>query len=317
MFLWFGISSLHSTDDWFVSNRCADGSPVKLTASSRFLVAVLAVALAFLLVQVAAANADLTGSSNGYLNSSGSGVLSPREALVADVPASDELQWKRAIDRDDTNTLRRLLNRVDVKLTNEKGKTALMASAKTGQLDLLETLLQSGLGIEDRTMTGGTSLMYAALGRQHAMISYLLNARRGMGDFQRYVDAESANGWTALMIAAAKGFDSVVEQLVHEGDADAWLADAYQWTPLMRAIDNRHTAVIRFLLEMDKQVLNAINENGATALHVAVEKGDARTVKLLLGGSIDREIRDNAQRTALDIAKSRRDESITRLFALQ
>ena len=237
------------------------------------------------------------------------------EPSATEQAVSDEVRWKRAIDRDDVQVLRQLLSQVDVKLSNDKGKTALMAAAKTGDLDLLESLLQKGLTLDDRSFTGGTSLMYAALGRETGMISYLLDATRGAANFQSYVDAESTNGWTAVMIAAAKGFDGVVQQLVEEGQADAWRADAYQWSPLMRAIDNRHAAVIHYLLELDQPLLSSVNENGATALHVAVEKGDVETVKLLLNKSIDRDTRDNAGRTALDIAVSRSDKSIMDLLA--
>ena len=240
---------------------------------------------------------------------------SATEPSAKEQAVSDEVRWKRAIDRDDVQVLRQLLSQVDVKLSNDKGKTALMAAAKTGDLDLLESLLQKGLTLDDRSFTGGTSLMYAALGRETGMISYLLDATRGAANFQSYVDAESTNGWTAVMIAAAKGFDGVVQQLVEEGQADAWRADAYQWSPLMRAIDNRHAAVIHYLLELDQPQLSSVNENGATALHVAVEKGDVETVKLLLNKSIDRDTRDNAGRTALDIAVSRSDKSIMDLLA--
>lgn len=230
-------------------------------------------------------------------------------------PVSDEVRWKRAIDRDDGQALRQLLNQVDVKLSNDKGKTALMAAAKTGDLNLLELLLQKGLALDDRSFTGGTSLMYAALGKQTAMISYLLDARRDADNFQAFVDAESTNGWTAVMIAAAKGFDDVVRQLVEEGQADAWRADAYQWSPLMRAIDNRHSSVVRYLLEREYPELNSVNENGATALHVAVEKGDVSTVRLLLDSGVDQETRDNTGRTAVDIARSRNDKPIMQLLA--
>lgn len=240
---------------------------------------------------------------------------SATEPSAKEQAVSDEVRWKRAIDRDDVQVLRQLLSQVDVKLSNDKGKTALMAAAKTGDLDLLESLLQKGLTLDDRSFTGGTSLMYAALGKETGMISYLLDATRGAANFQSYVDAESTNGWTAVMIAAAKGFDGVVQQLVEEGQADAWRADAYQWSPLMRAIDNRHAAVIHYLLELDQPQLSSVNENGATALHVAVEKGDVETVKLLLNKSIDRDTRDNAGRTALDIAVSRSDKSIMDLLA--
>ena len=235
-------------------------------------------------------------------------------SVEASEPVTDTVLWKRAIDRDDTVTLRQLLGEVDVKLTNDKGKTALMAAAKTGELDLLQQLQQLGLSIEDRSYTGGTSLMYAALGKQQRTISYLLDARRNSAGVQSYVDAESTNGWTAVMIAAAKGFQSVVAQLVEEGNADPWLADAYQWTPLMRAIDNRHTEVVAYLLGLDNGPLNLQNENGATALHVAAERGDVRTAQLLLERGADTKLTDNADRRALDIARDRNDAALVRLL---
>lgn len=229
-------------------------------------------------------------------------------------PVSDIVLWKRAIDRDDTGAIQQLLGEVDVKLTNDKGKTALMAAAKTGQLGLLQQLQQQGLSIDDRSYTGGTSLMYAALGNQQHTISYLLQTRRETAGVQSYVDAESTNGWTAVMIAAAKGFRSVVAQLVEEGNADPWLADAYQWTPLMRAIDNRHTDVVAYLLGLDNVPLDLQNENGATALHVAVERGDIGTVQLLLERGADTKLTDNADRRALDIARDRSDAALIRLL---
>ena len=261
--------------------------------------------------ETAEAASDTATQSNA-INS----VLNPVDtaAMQSSTPPAKELLWKRAIDRDDIKSLRSLLDKVDVKLTNDKGKTALMAAVKAGQHNLVKKLLEHGLGLNDRSLTGGTSLMYAALGKQNSMISYLLDANRESSHYQSFVDAQSTNGWTAVMIAAAKGFDGVVKQLVLEGNADVWRADAYQWTPLMRAIDNRHQSVIDYMLGLDQPVLDAVNENGATALHVAVEKGDAYTVSLLIERGINTDIRDNVGRTALDIAVDRNDSPIAELL---
>jgi len=275
------------------------------------------------IVVIAAANAvgsepadeAITQSANNKIITGLDAISAGAVESQADSPPSNEVLWKRAIDRDDIESIRRLLAHVDVKLANNKGKTALMAAVKTGQHELVEKLRQRGLGLADRSFTGGTSLMYAALGSQSSMISYLLDENRRSNQFQSFVDAESTNGWTAVMIAAAKGFDEVVEQLVVEGGANAWLADAYQWTPLMRAIDNRHKSVIDYLLGLDHVALNQVNENGATALHVAVEKGDTYTARLLIERGINKGVRDNVDRTALDIAIDRSDRSLTQLLS--
>ena len=189
-----------------------------------FAVALRAIVFGALGCTVVVVYAGNVSSADVHVSEQNPEIRTTAEATVAEARVSKEVLWKRAIDRDDTAAIRRLISEVDFRLPNDKGKTALMAAAKTGELDLLEMLLDLGLQLDDRSFTGGTSLMYAALGRQYSMIRYLLNAKRGASDFRFYVDAASTNGWTAVMIAAAKGFDGVLQQLVEEGGADVWLA---------------------------------------------------------------------------------------------
>lgn len=222
-------------------------------------------------------------------------------ALVAHgAPAAPELQWTRAIDRDDATSLWALMPTVEITIGNEKGKTALMAAAKLGDRKMLDALIHRGAALQRRSKTGGTVLMYAVLGNNIEMVRYLF-ALDDVEQSTTMIDAQSTNGWTAAMIAAAKGFDQVLGLLV-EQNADPWLADGYGWSPLMRAIDNRHRNVVRYLLGLPDVSLNKQNENGSTALHVAVLTGDVESVRLLLKRGADQMIRDKANRSALDIA---------------
>lgn len=216
-------------------------------------------------------------------------------AVVA--TASEPVTWQRAIDRDDAQALWRLLPRADITQTNEKGKTALMSAARLGDHKLYDALKSKGLAASDRSATGGTTLMYAALGNQLSMIRAAVSEQSDPS----YLNAQSTNGWTALMIAAAKGFSQSVELLVELG-ADPSLADAYQWSPLMRAIDNRHESVVQYLLTLNNIEINATNENGSTALHVAVLKNDVSAVRLLLQAGIDVSVSDAGGKTAHGIA---------------
>ncbi len=209
-------------------------------------------------------------------------------------PASPALRWKRAIDRDDGEALWRLISQVNVRGSNDKGKNALMAAAKIGDRKLLEELIRHGIRLEDKSLTGGTALMYAVLGNQAQMINYLLTRTQ-------HLDAQSTNGWTAVMIAAAKGFDGALRQLVEAG-ADARLADVYQWSPLMRAIDNKHRGVINYLLALPEPGINQINENGSTALHVAAQFGDVETVERLLERGADINVLDKNSDSAEEVA---------------
>ncbi len=140
--------------------------------------------------------------------------------------------------------------------------------------------------------------MYAALGNQLPMIRHIMSEVDSPG----FIDAQSANGWTALMIAAAKGFEETVRLLVELG-ADPSLADAYQWTPLMRAIDNRHHAVVKYLVGCDDVKIDSVNENGLTALHVAALINDEFSAAQLLArapGLVF--VRDKAGNSAQQIA---------------
>ena len=229
---------------------------------------------------------------------------------AADLPkevTDPALKWKRAIDRDDANILWQLLPEADVYATNDKGKTALMSAAKIGDQRLLEVLVERGLDIEDKSNTGGTALMYAVLGNQLNMINYLLARTDDL-------DAISTNGWTAAMIAAAKGFDSAIQLLVNAG-ANSVLPDVYQWSPLMRAIDNRHSAVVNYLLSLPAtQDINHVNENGSSALHVAALTGDVDAVKLLLAQGADDGLLDKNQKTARQVALAAGHEDIAKLL---
>ncbi len=207
-----------------------------------------------------------------------------------------ETEWKRAIDQDKVADLKRLLPGVDVALTNNKGKTALMAAVKVGDNCLLQELMQRGLKFSTKSYTGGTALMYAVLGNQPEMIEKVLS-------YQPDPDEQSTNGWTAVMIAAAKGFRSAVLDL-HQAGADINLPDVYQWTPLMRAIDNRHTDVAVYLLAAPGINVNHTNENGSSALHIAALTGETEIVTTLLQLGSDKDLQDKNGLTPADVAET-------------
>lgn len=210
---------------------------------------------------------------------------------------SRQLQWRRAIDSDDTKTLDRLFDPSLLSVTNEKGKTALMTAAKLGDFELYRRLLDGGLDPRQRSRTGGTVLMYAVLGKRLDFVDHILLAQRPQ------INLQSSNGWTAAMIAAAKGYQGVLQRLMAAG-ADINIADAYRWSPLMRAIDNRHPQTATLLARAPGVRLDWQNENRATALHVAASIGDLASVRLLLSLGASASVRDSNGRLAIDIARA-------------
>lgn len=110
--------------------------------------------------------------------------------------------------------LRELLRTPGVKAdaADPTGETALMLACLHGRLDAARALVKAGAQIN---RPGWTPLHYAASAGQDATVAWLLEE-------SAYIDAESPNGTTPLMMAARQKHTSVVERLLAEG-ADAGL----------------------------------------------------------------------------------------------
>ena len=107
---------------------------------------------------------------------------------------------------------------------NAKGESPLMIAALSGLQSLAETLIQKGA---DVNKTGWTPLHYAATNGHVKMISLLL-------EHNAYIDAESPNGTTPLMMAAMYGTQPAVKLLLDEG-ADPLLKNRQNLTALQFA----------------------------------------------------------------------------------
>lgn len=189
---------------------------------------------------------------------------------------------------------------------HSNGKTALMAAAKNGDSERMRALIEQGADANQPNRNGGTAIMYAVLSGRVEPVSLLL-------EHHAHVDAVAGNGWTALMIAAVKGYVEVARLLLGHG-AEPNRADVYSWTPLMRAVYEQRPRMVRLLVDNDRTDVNRAGENGVTALHLAVARGDADIVSLLLSGGANPEIIDNSGRTAMDFARQNGDMGLLRLM---
>ena len=84
------------------------------------------------------------------------------------------------------------------------------------------------------------------------------------------VNAVTTNGYTPLILAAYKGQDLAVKQLIGKGaDVNTVTNDGY--TPLIYAAFNGHSKIVKQLIENGADV-NATNEYGANAIIYAAHK---------------------------------------------
>ena len=96
---------------------------------------------------------------------------------------------------------------VDVERTNTAGETALMIAAYRKNQAVVEKLIDRGAEVN---RVGWTALHYAASVDAGDIVAVLL-------DHAAYIDAESPNRTTPLMMAARGGFDGLAHRLVEAG----------------------------------------------------------------------------------------------------
>ena len=106
-------------------------------------------------------------------------------------------------------TVALLLHQKDIQVDapNTADETALMLAANTTDLKIADALIDNGASVNRK---GWTPLHYAASKGHVAMMHVLI-------DNDAYIDAESPNGTTPLMMAAFYGTPNAVKLLLEEG----------------------------------------------------------------------------------------------------
>ena len=191
----------------------------------------------------------------------------------------------------------------DITKTDLQGRTPVWMAARLGAVHLLEALLnsnpKSSVAVNRADKTGITPLMVAS---SHAhgdpvCVNYLLHhgAR---------VQTQDKEGKSAAHYAAAAGDDRALGALLTACPEAATSRDNRANTPLHYGAERGEQAVCALLLNHDaSKVINLTNSKSRTALWLAAERGDVKTVTALLRYHAQPEIKDkygwNALRAAV------------------
>lgn len=155
-------------------------------------------------------------------------------------PSSHTTALEHAVENGNREMTQLLLAAgASVTLENEAGVTPLMLLSEDATTDLVWDLINAGADVNHKDNSGRTPLLSAASTNNVEALKTLLDAGAN-------VNSRNKDGQTALMRAASEGLINNVRALILAG-AELSARDADDKDALSYAINNEHSAVVRFL----------------------------------------------------------------------
>ncbi|HEY2888065.1 MAG TPA: ankyrin repeat domain-containing protein [Candidatus Limnocylindrales bacterium] len=183
----------------------------------------------------------------------------------------------------------------------------LFGAIRSGDLGAVDRLLTERPYLAGASDAGGLSAVtVAAYHHQQAVLDRILAANPDLdrfeaaivGDLPRLaellsepdaepIDQRSADGFTALHLAAFFGRVRLVQELLDRGaDPNAWATGALRVQPLHSAVSAGHEAIARLLVEHGADPDQA-QDGGYTPLHAAAQNGLSELCDFLVASGAD------------------------------
>lgn len=178
---------------------------------------------------------------------------------------------------------------------SDENLIVLIEAVVEGDIEEVESLLESGIDPNIIDIEGWTPLMWATQINNLDMINLLIEYGANPDIVDYYYEE------TALIIATNNNYVEAIKILLENG-ADPNLIDSYGLTPLISAVSNSNSETIRTLLETGADP-NISNIYGLTPLMSASTYGNLEAAKELLEYGAIPNTRDDDQFTAFLYAK--------------
>jgi ankyrin repeat protein len=169
-----------------------------------------------------------------------------------------------------------------------------MTAARTGDDELVETLIAARADVNAKDNDDHTPLMYWVINSDSSDVIHSL-IRCGAD-----IAARDKGGWTALMYAAENGHTNCIDALIAAG------SDASISTALILAARDDQPAAITTLIA-DKADKDATDSDGWSPLMYAAYHGHIKSVDALISVGANVNVRGNSGATALSCAMSGND----------
>ncbi|XP_063674004.1 LOW QUALITY PROTEIN: serine/threonine-protein phosphatase 6 regulatory ankyrin repeat subunit B-like [Bolinopsis microptera] len=186
------------------------------------------------------------------------------------------------------------IDKVDVNVNDNSGKTALMHAAKAGKTEVIKALIADNrVEVNYCDKAGRTALMHAAKAGQTEVIKALI------ADDRVEVNYYDKAGKTALMHAAKAGQTEVIKALTTDDRVEVNYRNKAGRTALMYAAEAGLTEVIKAPTTDDRVEVNYRDKFGKTALIYAAKAGQFKAIKALKTDvRVEVNHRDKSGRTA-------------------
>jgi len=199
-----------------------------------------------------------------------------------------------------------LLEYKDVReLPDKDGRTPFMYAVANDCMESAEYLLSSGISVDAKDKNGATALHYAVWNNNSIWIARLLDCgaaidtQTSLQETPLHCAVEQGNrecvflllsrgaslvkknrkGETPFFVAVTKGHEDIVTLLAPYSDINA--SNNRGVTPCMQAIENKHYALVNYLLSCGVDV-EVADIHGETALHKAVMIGSEQVIRALI-----------------------------------
>ncbi|NXC44720.1 RN5A ribonuclease, partial [Penelope pileata] len=246
----------------------------------------------------------------------------------ADVNSKVESGWtplQSAVQAGDKDVVQILLDKgACPHARKDNGGTAFIEAAMVGDVEILKLLFDCGFNVNDHDDNGFTAFMEAAWYGKEEALRFLyskgadVNLRRAASEEKKKLNK---GGRTALMDACWRGHFKVVKTLIKEMGADLSICDNEDRNALIHALrycekrkNESAVSIGHFLLDRGVDV-NCKDENGKTALILAVERQSMSLVEALLDKD-EININDAGEdgKTALMVAVEENDYEIAEVL---
>ncbi|MDO9051850.1 MAG: quinoprotein dehydrogenase-associated putative ABC transporter substrate-binding protein [Methylotenera sp.] len=200
------------------------------------------------------------------------------------------------IARDNTRIEYLLKRGAKIDAKDTEGQTPLMVAAKSGDLSVLNGLLEYKADPNAQDNDGWTAAMYAVKSNEPKIF-------RLMGKHKADFNLTNKDGVTALAMAVNDNKANAAVAMLDNNAKPDFAMGAGKYNALMLAVTKDNQTLAQTLLQY-KANPNAKNSGGVTPLMIAAHKDLEMIVSLLLKAGAKADMKDDEGKNALQIAKA-------------